>query len=41
MQGSYLGPKYSQKEIEQELTKLNAKIEVLEDDKIIEETSEV
>ena len=40
MQGSYLGPKYSQKEIEQELTKLNAKFEVLEDDKIIEETSE-
>ena len=40
MQGSYLGPKYSQKEIEQELTKLNAKFEVLDNDKIIEETSE-
>ena len=40
MQGSYLGPKYSQKEIEQELTKLNEKFEVLDDDKIIEETSE-
>ena len=40
MQGSYLGPKYSQKEIEQELTKLNVKFEVLDNDKIIEETSE-
>jgi len=40
MQGSYLGPKYSQKEIEQELTKLNAKFEVLDNDKIIEEASE-
>ena len=40
MQGSYLGPKYSQKEIEQELTKLNAKFEVLDNDKIIDETSE-
>ncbi len=40
MQGSYLGPNYSQKEIEEELNKLNAKYSLMNDQEIIENTSE-
>jgi carbamoyltransferase len=40
MQGSYLGPEYSQKEIEQDLVKCGAIFEVLDDLKLIEKTSE-
>ena len=40
MQGSYLGPEFSQREIEEQLTKLGANYEVLERDKIIGITSE-
>ena len=40
MQGSYLGPSYSQKEIEEELNKLNAKYSLMNDQEIIENTSE-
>ena len=40
MQGSYLGPSYSQKEIEDELNKLNAKYSVMNEKEIIENTSE-
>ena len=40
MQGSYLGPNYSQKEIEEELNKLNAKYSIMNDQEIIENTSE-
>ncbi len=40
MHGSYLGPNYSNKEIEQELNKLNAKFQILNDEEIIEKTSE-
>ena len=40
MQGSYLGPRYSQKEIEEELNKLNAKYSLMNDQEIIENTSE-
>tara|TARA_B100000287_G_scaffold417183_1_gene452699 strand:- start:102 stop:1940 length:1839 start_codon:yes stop_codon:yes gene_type:complete len=40
MQGSYLGPSYSQKEIEEELDKLNANYSVMNDQEIIENTSE-
>ena len=34
MQGSYLGPKYSQEEIEKVLNKLGAKFHVLDEEKI-------
>ena len=40
MQGSYLGPSYSDEEIEQELNNLNAKFQVLNENEIIEKTSE-
>ena len=39
MKGSYLGPDYSQSEIEDELKKLGANFEVLEEDKIIDRAS--
>ncbi len=40
MQGSYLGPSYSQSEIENELKKINASFEILDDNEITEKTSE-
>ena len=40
MNGSYLGPSYSQKEIEEELNKLNAKYSLMNDQEVIENTSE-
>ena len=40
MQGSYLGPSYSNDEIEQELNNLNAKFQILNENEIIEKTSE-
>ena len=40
MKGSYLGPSYSQNEIENELTKINAKFTTLTEEEIIEQTSE-
>ena len=39
MQGSYLGPQYSQKEIEEKLTSLGAKFEVLNEDSLINKTA--
>ena len=39
MNGSYLGPEYSQIEIENELKKLGAKFEILSNDEIIKKTS--
>jgi len=39
MQGSYLGPEYSQNEIEDELTKNGAKFDVLNEDLLIEKTA--
>ncbi len=39
MQGSYLGPSYSQDKISQELINLGAKFEVLDDDAIINKTA--
>ena len=40
MKGSYLGPEYSQKQIEDELIKCEAKFKVLNDEEIINETAE-
>ena len=40
MQGSYLGPEYSQKEIEEHLNSIGAKYNILAEDKIINQTSE-
>ncbi|MDC3145823.1 carbamoyltransferase [Candidatus Pelagibacter sp.] len=40
MKGSYLGPEYSQKDIENELKTLGANFKVLDEDKIIDQTSE-
>ena len=40
MQGSYLGPDYSQNKIEQELEKLGAKFSVLEENDLIEKTAD-
>ena len=40
MQGSYLGPEYSQVEIEEDLKKLGAKYSVMNDHEIIENTAE-
>ncbi len=40
MKGSYLGPSYSQDEIETELKKLNAKFNILQEHEIIEKTAE-
>ncbi len=39
MQGSYLGPEYSQEEVEIELKKLNAKFEVFSKEQMINETA--
>ena len=39
MQGSYLGPKYSQKEIEEQLDKAGAKYEIFKDEEIIDKTA--
>jgi carbamoyltransferase len=39
MQGSYLGPEYTQKEIEEELKKAGAKFNVLSEEDLIEKTS--
>ena len=40
MQGSYLGPSYSQTEIETELKNINANFEVLDENDLIEKTAE-
>jgi len=40
MQGSYLGPEYTQGEIKEELSKLGANFEILDDEKLIDKTSE-
>ncbi len=40
MKGSYLGPEYSQKQIEDDLIKCDAKFKVLNDEEIINETAE-
>jgi len=40
MQGSYLGPEYSQNEIENELNKLGAIFKTLDEDNLIEKTAE-
>ena len=40
MKGSYLGPSFSQKEIENELKSLNANFEVLEEKELIDKTAE-
>ncbi len=40
MNGSYLGPSFSQKEIENELKSLNANFEVLEEKELIDKTAE-
>ncbi len=40
MQGSYLGPNYTQKEIEHELKKVGANFSVLEENNLIEKTAE-
>ena len=40
MQGSYLGPDYSQNKIEQELEKLGAKFSVLDENDLIDKTAE-
>ncbi len=40
MQGSYLGPEYSNKSIEKKLKEINAVYEILNDEEIIERTSE-
>ena len=39
MRGSYLGPEYSQQEIEEKLKKIGANFKIVEEDKLIEETS--
>jgi carbamoyltransferase len=39
MQGSYLGPEYSQKEIEEQLDKAGAKYEIFKDEEIIDKTA--
>ena len=38
MNGSYLGPEYSQEKIENDLSTIGAVYEVMEEDKIIEKT---
>ena len=40
MQGSYLGPEYSQKEIEEKLNKMNANFEILDKENLITKTAE-
>ena len=39
MKGSYLGPKYSDKEIKEELNKIGAKYHVLDEEELIEKTA--
>ncbi len=39
MQGSFLGPKYNQKEIEEELSNLGANFKILNEDDLIEQTA--
>ena len=39
MKGSYLGPEFMQKEIEEELNKIGAKFDILSDDDLIEKTA--
>ena len=39
MQGSYLGPEYSQKEIEEQLDKAGAKYEIFKDQELLEKTA--
>jgi len=39
MKGSYLGPEFSQKEIEEELNKMGAKFDVLDEEELIEKTA--
>jgi len=39
MQGSYLGPEYSQKEIEEQLNKAGARYEILEDEELLDKTA--
>jgi len=38
MQGSYLGPEYSQKEIEEELDKVGAKYQIFKDEELLDNT---
>jgi len=40
MQGSYLGPQYSEKEIEEKLNSLGAKFEILDEKSLIDKTAE-
>ena len=40
MKGSYLGPNFSQNEIENELKTLNANFELLEEKELIDKTAE-
>ena len=39
MQGSYLGPEYSQKEIEEQLDKAGAKYEIFKDEELLDKTA--
>ncbi|WP_415291068.1 carbamoyltransferase [Candidatus Pelagibacter sp. Uisw_136] len=39
MQGSYLGPEYSQKEIEEQLDKAGAKYEIIKDEELLDKTA--
>ncbi len=39
MQGSYLGPKYSQKEIEEQLDKAGAKYQIFKDEELLDKTA--
>ena len=39
MQGSYLGPEYSQKEIEEHLDKAGAKYEIFKDEELLDKTA--
>jgi len=39
MNGSYLGPEYSQNEVEKKLKKLNTKFEILDDEQLFEKTA--
>ena len=39
MQGSYLGPEYSQKEIEEQLNKVGAEFEIFEDKELLDKTA--
>ena len=39
MQGSYLGPEYSQQEIEEQLDKAGAKYEIIKDEELLDKTA--